>query len=109
MAWNRERSKKAERNLCTSLLCSSLSGCSSLDRGDRSLKAAGRTRSSRAIKEEVGGNGGLYAGDATFFPNLSIVNIVRQWLWKKLGLQSDWFVKDSFEKFRAKGFMQIRF
>ena len=26
----------------------------------------------------MGGNGGLYAGDATFFPNLSMENIVRR-------------------------------
>src|SRR4051794_36801205 len=85
MASNRERSRKAHRNLCTSFLCSSLSGCSSLARGYRSLKAAGRTRSSRAIKEEVDGNGGLYAGDA-IFPDLSMGNIVQRRLREKIGV-----------------------
>src|SRR4051812_23400889 len=78
MALKRERSKKAPRNLCTSFLCSNLKGCSSLARGDRSVKPAGRTRSSQAIKEEVGENGGLYAGDAIFFPTWSIENIIRR-------------------------------
>jgi hypothetical protein len=75
MALNRERSRKAHKNLCTSFLSSKLSGCRSLATGDVSLKTAGRTRSSRETKEEVGGNGGWYAGDTFFFANLSIENI----------------------------------
>src|ERR1051326_4070689 len=87
MVLNRERSKKAQRNRGTSFLCSNLSGCSSLARGDTSLKAAGRTRSSLATKEEVGRNGGVHAGDAFFFPNFSIENIARRRLRGKNGVE----------------------